>query len=116
MFDWGFFITGACVLIVVALLVTLGQRVAQASKSEINVEMDCVRGKGFVGAIGAGVFDVGKAPTFSNFHLTYDQIATVTANGDWLTFVAAGSQYAVKTPNAASLAPEIQENIKSQKA
>jgi len=111
-------IFGGIVLAGIAVIygVVAAKRSVTASSSKISVEKDCVRGKGFVTAIGVDAYDTIKNVPFSNFQLTYDQIAATSVTGNWLTIVAAGSQYAVRTPNAASLATEIQKNMENNKA
>ena len=110
-------IVGGSIICAVVYIAFMASRAATARKnSAINVEMDYISGRGYVGAIGKDAYDPEGGTNIGNFHLSYDQITSINANGDWITIIAAGSQYQLKMNNAGGIAARIQENLRRAKS
>lgn len=79
-------------------------RARQAGDTAINVGVDYVGGKGFVGAAGSDAYDDKAHGSHLDFSLSYSQITSVSTTGKWIVLIAGGTQYSVKLSDEAEAA------------
>jgi len=89
------------------IAVAAGRASKLKNQSYIKGEADCIKGRGYVGAVGSQALN--EANHIVDFHLTYDQISSASVSGAyWLIIIAGSSQYTVRVSNAQALASQIQ--------